>query len=76
MLHGIIVYRCHVVYVWHGEGDDVVVVRVVDVDAPDLDLTSVKKEFAGFWKRKTNSECKILINSRTEQWQEKKMQIK
>lgn len=52
MLHSIIVHHCHVVYVWHGKGDDVVVVGVVNVYTPDLNLTSIKKEFTGLWKRK------------------------
>lgn len=52
MLHSIIVHHCHVVYVRHSEGDDVIVVRVVNVYTPDLNLTSVKKEFAGLWKKK------------------------
>lgn len=54
MLHGVVVHCRHIVYVRHGEGDDVVVVRVVDVDTSNLDLTSVEKELAGLWERKTN----------------------
>lgn len=50
VLHGIVVNRRHVVDVRHGEGDDVIVVRVVDVNAADLDLTSVQKELTGLWK--------------------------
>ena len=56
MLHGVVVHRGHVVYVRHREGDDVVVVRVVDVHASDLNLTSVKKELARLWRRKGNAE--------------------
>lgn len=52
MLHSIIVHHSHVVYVRHSEGDDVVIVRVVNVYASDLDLTSIKEELAGLWKRK------------------------
>lgn len=51
MLHGIVVNRRHVVDVRHGEGDDVIVVRVVDVNAADLDLTSVQKELPRLWKK-------------------------
>lgn len=51
MLHGIVVNRRHVVNVRHGEGDDVIVVRVVDVHAADLDLTSVQKKLPGLWKK-------------------------
>lgn len=54
MLHSIVVHHGHIVYVWHSEGDYVVVVGVVDVHTTDLDLTSIKKEFAGLWKRKMN----------------------
>lgn len=46
MLYSIIVHRCHIVYVRHSEGDYVVVVRIVNVNTPDLNLTSVKKELA------------------------------
>lgn len=51
MLHSIVVNRSHVVDVWHGEGDDVVVVRVVNVDATDLDLASVQEELPRLWKK-------------------------
>lgn len=47
MLHSIIVHHSHVVYVRHSEGDDVVVVRVVNVYTSDLNLTSIKEELAG-----------------------------
>lgn len=46
MLHSIIIHYSHVVYVRHSEGDDVVIVRVVDVYTSDLDLTSIKEELA------------------------------
>lgn len=52
MFHRVIVNRRHVVDVRNGEGDDVIVVRVVDVDAANLDLTSVQKELPGLWKKK------------------------
>lgn len=55
MLHSIIIHHCRVVYIRHGEGDDVVVVGVVNVNTSDLDLTSVKKELARLWKRETNT---------------------
>lgn len=64
MLHGVVVERRHVVDVRHGEGDDVVVVRVVDVDAADLDLTRVQEELPGLWKKpekKSVRETKIPI---------------
>ena len=41
MLHSVIVHCCHVVYVRHGKGDDVVVVGVVNVYTTDLNLTGV-----------------------------------
>lgn len=44
VLQGVIVNHGHVVDVRHSKGDDVVVVRVFDVHAPDLDLTSVEQE--------------------------------
>lgn len=47
VLHCVVVHHCHVVDVRHGEGDDVVVVGVVDVHAADLDLTGVQEELAG-----------------------------
>lgn len=56
MLHGVIVHCCHIVYVRHSEGNDVVVVRVVDVHASDLDLASVEEEFARLWIRGTNDQ--------------------
>lgn len=55
MLHGVVVHRSHVVDVWHGEGDDVVVVRVVNVDATDLDLASVQEELPRLWKKPKKS---------------------
>lgn len=47
VLYGVVIQHRHVVDVGHGEGDDVVVVGVVDVNAPDLDLTGVQEELAG-----------------------------
>ena len=44
LLHGVVVHHRHVVDVGHREGDDVVVVRVVDVHAADLYLTRVQQE--------------------------------
>lgn len=52
MLHSIKVHHGHVVYVRHSEGDDVVVVRVVNVYASDLNLTSIEEKLAGLWKIK------------------------
>lgn len=52
MLHGVIVHHCHIVYVWHREGDDVVVVGIVNVDTSDLNLTGIQEELAGLWKTK------------------------
>lgn len=46
MLNSIIVHHRHIVYVRHSEGDDVVIVRVVDVYTSDLNLTSIKEELA------------------------------
>lgn len=46
MLQGVVVHHGHVVDVRHGEGDDVVVVGVVNVYTPDFNLTSVEKELA------------------------------
>lgn len=56
MLHCVIVHRCHIVNVRHSEGDDVIVVRVVDVNTSDLDLTSIKEELSRLWKRETSKE--------------------
>lgn len=50
MLHGIIIHHGHIVNVWHSEGDDVVVIRVVDVNTSDLNLTSIKQELSRLWK--------------------------
>lgn len=44
VLQRVIVHHSHVVDVRHGKGDDVVVVRVVDVHSPDLDLTGIQQE--------------------------------
>lgn len=66
MLHGIVVNRRHVVDVRHGEGDDVIVVRVVDVNAADLDLTSVQKELPGLWKKQKEErvrKTKVPVNN-------------
>lgn len=66
MLHGVVVERRHVVDVRHGEGDDVVVVRVVDVDAADLDLASVQEELPGLWKKpkkKSVRKTKMPVNN-------------
>lgn len=52
MLHGVIVHHCHIVYVGHREGDDVVVVGIVNVDTSDLNLTGIQEELAGLWKKK------------------------
>lgn len=54
MLHGIIIHHGHIVYVWHSEGDDVVVIGVVDVNPSDLNLTSIKQEFSRLWKNIKN----------------------
>ena len=47
MFDGIIINHCHVVYVRHSKGDDVVVVGVVNVHTSDLNLTGIKQELAG-----------------------------
>jgi len=57
MLHSVIVHHGHIVNVRHGEGDDVIVVGVVNVDAPDLDLTSIQKELSGFWEEERKKTC-------------------
>lgn len=66
MLHSIVVNRRHVVDVRHGEGDDVIVVRVVDVNAADLDLTSVQKELPGLWRKQKEErvrKTKVPVNN-------------
>lgn len=66
MLHSIVVNRRHIVDVRHGEGDDVIVVRVVDVNAADLDLTSVQKELPRLWKeqkKKSVRKTKLPVNN-------------
>lgn len=66
MLHGIVVNGSHVVDVRHGEGDDVVVVRVVNVDAADLDLARIQEELPGLWKKpkkKSVRKTKIAVNN-------------
>lgn len=47
VLQCVVVHHSHVVDVGHSEGDDVVVVGVVDVHSPDLDLASVEQELTG-----------------------------
>lgn len=47
VLESIVVHHGHVVDVRHREGDDVVVVRVVDVHSSDLYLSSVQQELPG-----------------------------
>lgn len=47
VLYSVEVQHRHVVDVGHSEGDDVVVVGIVDVNAPDLNLTGVQEELAG-----------------------------
>lgn len=44
VFQSVIVHHRHVVDVRHSEGDDVVVVGVVDVHTPDLDLASIQQE--------------------------------
>lgn len=44
MLQGVIVHCRHVIDVGHSEGDNVVVVRVVDVHSSDLVLASVEQK--------------------------------
>lgn len=46
LLQSIIVHHSHVVDIRHSEGDDIVVIRVVDVYSSDLDLPSVQQELA------------------------------
>lgn len=46
LLQSVVVHHGHVVDIRHGEGDDVVVVRVVDVHSSDLYLSSVQQELA------------------------------
>ena len=46
MLLSVVVHHGYVVDVRHSEGDDVVVVGVVDVHSPDLDLARVQQELA------------------------------
>lgn len=42
LLLGIVIHCCYVVNHRHGEGDDVVVIWILDVHASDLDLTGVE----------------------------------
>lgn len=44
VLQSIVVHHGHVVDVRHGEGDDVIVVGVVDVHSPDFNLARVEQE--------------------------------
>lgn len=50
VLQSVVVHHGHVVDVRHSEGDDVVVVGVVDVHPSDLDLPSVQQELTRLCK--------------------------
>lgn len=41
VLYSVVVQHRHIVNVRHGKGDDVVVVGIVNVHAPDLNLTGI-----------------------------------
>lgn len=46
LLLSIIIHRRYVINHRHGEGDDVVVIRILNVHSSDLDLTGVEQELA------------------------------
>lgn len=50
MFQSVIVYHGHVVDVRHGEGNDVIVVGVVDIHSSDFNLACVKQELAKLWR--------------------------
>lgn len=62
VLQSIIIHHSHIVNVRHSEGDDVVVIGIINIHPSDLNLTSVKQELTILWiEKKQSSSLQILL---------------